>query len=159
MRQYCEASITISATPDEVWKVISDVTRVGEWSGECRGCAWLGGAAAPAPGVRFRGRNHRGGFRWSRVNEVVRADAPTLLVWRTVVRFPYPDSIEWQLRITEAEEGSTVNESFRVLHIPKLMEWMVGLALPAHRDRSQDLGDDLNRLKVVVESSSVESGR
>ena len=40
-----------------MWEVVRDVGRVGEWSHECTGIAWLGGATGAAPGARFRGRN------------------------------------------------------------------------------------------------------
>ena len=152
MRRTCEASIDIDAPAAAVWGVVADVTRVGEWSGECRGCAWVGTATTPAPGGRFRGRNRRGAFRWSRVNEFVEVDEPQTLVWRTLRRFPYPDSVEWRLALTDVGGLTRVTESFAVLQVPKVMELAVGVAVPAHRDRTQDLADDLARLKRVVES-------
>ncbi len=151
MRRTCEASVVIGAPPVKIWRVVADVTRVGEWSGECRGGAWVGGATAPAAGARFRGRNRRGGVRWTRLNEVVRAEAPHTLVWRTVARPPYPDSVEWQLSLAPVAGGTLVTESFNVLHIPRVMEWGIGIVMPAHRDRSGDLADDLGRLKALVE--------
>ena len=157
MRRECEASVTIAAPPEAVWSVIADVTRVAEWSGECRGCVWLDGAVAPVEGARFRGRNRRGGFRWARLNEVVRAERPHELVWRTVPSGPYPDSVEWRLSLVEDGSGVRVSESFRVVRLPRVMEWLVGLAVPAHRDRTQDLFDDLERLKVVVEAEAQSS--
>jgi hypothetical protein len=40
--------------------MVSDVTRMGEWSPETRSCRWLDGATGPAVGARFRGVNaHR----------------------------------------------------------------------------------------------------
>jgi uncharacterized protein YndB with AHSA1/START domain len=152
MRRKCEASVVVAASPDAVWTVISDVTRVGEWSGECRGCVWESGAAAPAPGARFRGRNRRGGFRWTRVNEVTLVHRPHTLVWRTIARRPYPDSVEWRVVLDDEGASTRVSESFEVLNMPRLMEWFLWLALPAHRDRTADLVEDLGRLKVVVES-------
>lgn len=151
MRRNCEARTTIAASPEAVWSVVSDVTRTGEWSGECRACEWLGGANTPAPGNQFRGRNRRGGIRWARVNEVFVADRPRTLVWRTVRRFPYLDSVEWCVRLDEDGAGTRVSESFQVLRIPRLMEWSLWLVMPAHRDRTLDLVDDLARLKAVVE--------
>jgi hypothetical protein len=152
VRHSCEASITIAAAPESVWSVVADVTRVGEWSGECRGCEWVYPETQLAPGVRFRGRNRRGGFGWTRLNEVVVADRPRAIVWRTVARFPYPDSVEWHVRLDPADGGTRVTQGFDVLHIPRVMEWGVGIAMPAHRDRSADLADDLARLKDLVES-------
>jgi uncharacterized protein YndB with AHSA1/START domain len=151
MRRECEASIAIAAPPGAVWSVIADVTRVGEWSGECRGCAWVGESDAPVPGARFRGRNRRGGLRWTRLNEIVAVDEPYEMVWRTIPSGPYPDSVEWRLRLREDAAGTVVSESFRVLQIPSLMEWAIGVAMPAHRDRTADLADDLARLKSVIE--------
>ena len=50
------ASIHVSAQPDAVYALISDVTRMGEWSPETRSCEWLDGAS----GVRSepRGSGH-----------------------------------------------------------------------------------------------------
>jgi hypothetical protein len=86
VRRDCQARITIEAPVEDVWNVISDVTRVGEWSGECRRCEWVGDSARLAPGARFRGGNRRGWMRWARLNEVDVADAPNELV--AVVRPP-----------------------------------------------------------------------
>lgn len=152
VRRKCDASIRVDASPDAVWDVISDVTRIGEWSGECQECAWNDGARMPTPGVRFRGHNRRGGFRWTRINEVVLAERPRTLVWRTMPRAPYPDSVEWSIRLVEDGTGTRVSESFEVLKLPRLMEGWLWLLLPSHRDRTADLGADLARLKGVVES-------
>jgi uncharacterized protein YndB with AHSA1/START domain len=156
MRRGCRASVTIEAPAEAVWEVVSDVTRVGEWSGECHGCAWEQGSLGAVRGARFRGRNRRGGFRWTRLNEVTDVDPPRRLKWRTVPRFPYPDSVQWELSLLETDSGTTVTESFEVVKIPKVMEWGIGVAMPAHRDRSADLGEDLLRLKKVVESARTE---
>jgi|ERR1017187_1939740 hypothetical protein len=154
MRRKCEATISVDASPEAIWAVISDVTRTGEWSGECQGGIWVGDATAPAPGVRFRGRNRRGRFRWTRLNEVIEAQPPRTLVWRTLRRAPYPDSVEW--RLTLAQEGDTtrVDESFQVLKLPRVMEASLWLLMPSHRDRTSDLAEDLNRLKALVESEA-----
>ena len=152
MRRHCEATTIMAAPPDTVWTIVSDVTRTGEWSGECRGCEWVGNVELPVAGARFRGRNRRGGFRWARLNEVIEAERPRTLVWRTVVRFPYLDSVEWRVSLDGAGTGTRVSESFQVLKLPRPMEWLLWVAMPAHRDRTVDLAEDLARLKVVVES-------
>ncbi len=154
MRRNCQARVTVDAPVDAVWGLVSDVTRVGEWSGECRGCVWADGADTAVRGARFRGRNRRGGLRWTRLNEVTDVEVPHRLGWRTVTRFPYPDSVEWELRLTETREGTEVVESFRVVKLPRVMEWLIGIFMPAHRDRSTDLAEDLARLKEVVESAA-----
>jgi uncharacterized protein YndB with AHSA1/START domain len=154
MRRSCEASVVIDAAVDAVWNVVSDVTRVGEWSGECQGCAWVGGAASPEPGARFQGRNRRGSMRWTRVNEVVTVEPPHALVWRTLARFPYLDSTEWQLRLSADGSATRVLERFEILRLSKAMEGLFNILMPAHRDRTADLAADLGRLKSLVEAGS-----
>jgi hypothetical protein len=62
-------------TPDEVWAMVSDVTRTGEWSPENTGGRWLGAATGPAEGARFQGSNRNGIFHW-RTTAVVIAAVP-----------------------------------------------------------------------------------
>ena len=52
--------VTVDAGIDEVWDVVRDPTRVGEWSHECVGAAWIGDADRAVPGARFRGRRPDG---------------------------------------------------------------------------------------------------
>ncbi|MGH8994617.1 MAG: SRPBCC family protein [Acidimicrobiales bacterium] len=152
MQRECEASVVVHAPPEAVWSVISDVTRVGEWSGECRGGAWIPPSNEASVGARFRGRNRRGGMRWTRVNEVLQADRPGHFRWKTVKAGPYPDSVEWAVALEAVEGGTKVTEGFRVVVLPRWMEAAIGIAMPAHKDRTQDLADDLGRLKALVES-------
>jgi uncharacterized protein YndB with AHSA1/START domain len=58
------ARIEIAATPEQVYRLITDITRMGEWSPECYRCKWLSGSGAAVPGARFRGYNKLGPFRW-----------------------------------------------------------------------------------------------
>ena len=58
----------MTATPDEVWALVSDVTRIGTFSPETFEAEWLDGATGPAVGARFRGhvkRNGRGPVYWT----------------------------------------------------------------------------------------------
>ena len=86
----------VAAPPSAVWAVVSDVTRVGEWSAECVGAQWLDGASAAVPGVRFRGRNRAGRSRWTRTCEVLAVDPGRELVWQTVPGTLIRDSTEWR---------------------------------------------------------------
>src|SRR5437868_738521 len=69
-----EARVRIAATPEVVYDLISDVTRMGEWSPECVACEWIDGATGPSVGARFRGQNRHGLARWSNKPRVVVAD-------------------------------------------------------------------------------------
>ena len=63
-----EVTLTIAASPEEVWDLVSDVTRIGEFSPETFEAAWTHGATGPAVGARFKGhvkRNGVGPTYWS----------------------------------------------------------------------------------------------
>jgi hypothetical protein len=64
----------INAPADALYDMVSDVTRMGEWSPETTSCRWLGDDRGPAVGARFRGVNRIGWRRWSTTCTVVAAD-------------------------------------------------------------------------------------
>ena len=54
------ATVEISAAPERVYELVSDITRMGEWSPECVRCSWTKGASGPAVGARFKAANKGG---------------------------------------------------------------------------------------------------
>jgi uncharacterized protein YndB with AHSA1/START domain len=150
----CEASIVVDAAVEAVWALVSDVTRTGEWSVECRGAEWIDGATGPVKGARFRGRNRRNATRWSRVCEVLEVDAPQRLTWRTVPTRLLPDSTRWEFELAPAGSGTKLTERMQVLQIPGLYDRLFAAMLPAHRDRTADLEADLGRIKARLEANA-----
>ena len=117
---------------------------------------WLDGATAAAPGVRFRGENRAGLFRWRRTNEVIAADPEHRLVWRTVPTLLYPDSTEWRIELEPVDSGTRVVQSFDVLRETKLLSFSYSVLVPSHRPRNNsELGDDLRRLGRVATGAAV----
>ncbi len=143
-------TVVVDAAVQDVWRVISDVRRTGEWSHECRSGEWLGGADAAAPGVRFRGRNRSRWVRWTRTCEIVAVDAPSELVWRTVPTRPYPDSTEWRIRLAPEGRGTRIMQSFLQVRTPGLLDPVYALVIPDHRDRDARLAGDLARIGVLA---------
>lgn len=85
------ASVTVDATPDEVYAAVSDVTRTGEWSPICRECTWEDGAG-PQVGAWFTGRNEVPGRTWETRSQVVAAEPGREFAWQvggTLVRWGY----------------------------------------------------------------------
>ena len=148
-----QCQVTVDADLDAVWDVVRDVTRVGEWSHECVGVAWLDGATAVTPGARFRGRNKQGVFRWGRVCEIVTAK-PYEMVWRTVPSALYPDSTEWKISLQATGNTTEIEQSFRVVRCPKALALAYGILLPAHRERTAALVEDLRRLGALAVRSN-----
>jgi hypothetical protein len=52
-----EATVTIAAAPDAVWRVVSDIQLPARFSSEFLGAEWLDGVSTPAIGARFVGHN------------------------------------------------------------------------------------------------------
>lgn len=142
--------VVVDATVEEVWQVVSDVTRVGEWSHECHTARWLDGADAPAPGVRFRGRNRTGWARWGRTCEIVALDPPRVVVWRTIPTLLFPDSTEWRIELSASAGLTMITQSFTVLRAPWLLDRLYATLLPSHQDRDARLADDLVRIGEVA---------
>jgi uncharacterized protein YndB with AHSA1/START domain len=138
--------VTVDASPEQVWAVISDVTRIGEWSHEAQSNVWLDGAVAAAPGVRFRGQNRQGRSRWSRTCEVVRVDDGLAIAWRTVPSRLYRDSSLWTYELEPAGAGTLIRQRFEILQIAPFFDWLYYRVVPAHRDRSAALEGDVRRL-------------
>ena len=61
----------VNAPVDRVFAMVSDLTRMGEWSPENNGGEWVKGATGPAVGAVFKGRNSNGKKSWSTVVEVL----------------------------------------------------------------------------------------
>ena len=83
MSDSVEVTATIAAPPQTVYALISDLTRMGEWSPETTGVTWLGGATEPHVGARFRGANRNGLRRWSTICTVVAAEPGRELAWES----------------------------------------------------------------------------
>jgi hemerythrin-like domain-containing protein len=155
VQKHGRTEVVVDADAEAVWEVVLDIPRTGEWSHECVSCELLGGATRVGPGVRFRGRNRQGSFRWGRVCEVVSTDHHEL-VWRTVPTTLYPDSTEWAIRVTPVDGGTRIEQRFDVVRAPKVLDVVYGLVLPAHRDRTDALAQDLERLAALARSPARE---
>ncbi|HEV7826851.1 MAG TPA: SRPBCC family protein [Mycobacteriales bacterium] len=108
-----EVSTYVDASPDRLWALIGDPTRMGEWSPECRRVVWTGGATAPAVGARFTGYNRIGWRRWSTTGTVAVHEPDREVAW-DVTLGPLPVA-RWGYRIEPAGEaggGSTLVEYF-----------------------------------------------
>lgn len=115
----------IAAPPDTVWGLISDVTRMGEWSPENVGGVWVKGATGPAVGARFKGKNARGKKSWSSDCEVTECEPGARFAFR-VTAGPLAVAT-WAYSVSETPTGCHVTESWTdargriVTHAGKLL--------------------------------------
>jgi ribosome-associated toxin RatA of RatAB toxin-antitoxin module len=61
----------INADPVELYGLVSDIGRMGEWSPETEACVWSSGSTGPVVGARFKGTNRNGKKQWSTGCKVV----------------------------------------------------------------------------------------
>ena len=117
-------TVHIDAPPAEVWSLVSDVTRIGEFSPETFEAEWLEGATGPEVGARFRGhvkRNGRGPTYWSECT-VTEVEPERHFEFGVG---PNGKTINtWGYRLEPAGEGTDVTEYFRLTPIlPIRLYW------------------------------------
>lgn len=148
-----EVSVRIAAPPDEVFALVSDVTRIGEFSPETFEGQWLDGATGPAVGVRFRGhvkRNGRGPIYWTTCTVVEcepgRAFGFTVGVGGRPVN-------TWRYRLRPDGDGTVVTEMFELADtLPTRLYW--ALAGPwRSRTNTRGMQQTLERIKNVAEGT------
>ena len=52
-------TLHIDSPPDKIWRLVSDITKMGEYSPEVIEAEWIDGATGPAVGARYRGHVKR----------------------------------------------------------------------------------------------------
>ena len=73
-------SIVVARPPHEVYELVADITRMGEYSPICKECWWDEGDG-PQVGAHFTGRNVLPERTWETRSEVVAADPGREFAW------------------------------------------------------------------------------
>ncbi|WP_222264618.1 SRPBCC family protein [Modestobacter marinus] len=102
-------SIVVRASPEEVYDLVSDVTRTGEWSPVCRGCWWDEGASGQV-GDWFTGRNELPDRTWETRSQVVAADRGREFAWLVGGR-----NTRWGYTLEPVDGGTRLTESWEFL--------------------------------------------
>ena len=110
-------SLYIAVPAELAWELVSDITRIEEFSPETFEAQWLAGASGPAAGARFRGhvrRNGRGPVYWTTCTVVV-SDPGREFAF--TVAMPGGKTVNtWRYRIEPSAGGCDVTESFELAH-------------------------------------------
>ena len=96
---YDEVSRQIAATPERVWSLVADVTRMSEWSPVIARCDWVGDASGPAVAAPFVGHNRQIGARWSRKCAITACEPGRELAFETYFRGA--PSTRWSYRFED----------------------------------------------------------
>ena len=150
------ATIHIDAAPEKVYALVSDITRMCEWSPETIKTEWLDGVTGPTVGARFKGTNKNGIFRWSNKPRVLAADEGREFAFVTEMRGN--DQTKWSYQFEPDGGGTKVTESFEMMSdVPGVITF-VERHFMRIKDRKAQLERDmeatLQRIKAAVEGSA-----
>lgn len=152
IRHHQEA-VTVDASAESVYDVVSDITRTGEWSPVCTSCWWDDETDAGQVGAWFTGRNELPNRTWETRSQVVVAERGREFAWVVGGRF-----VRWAFVLTPAERGTTLTESWEFLPGGIAMfEEKYGAQAPAQiADRTQQALDGIPKtlaaVKRIIES-------
>jgi uncharacterized protein YndB with AHSA1/START domain len=147
-------STEIAASPETVYALVSDITRMGEWSPECVRCRWTKDATGPAVGARFKARNKGGrGPAWFNTPTVTVADPGREFAFNRAG--PGIGSYTWRYVMEPIGTGTRLTESFDAERpINAVMSWITE-KWTGSSDRDADLRrgmtTTLGRIKTVAE--------
>ncbi len=153
-----KGSVTVhfAAPPGPVWDLVSDITRIGEFSPETFEARWLTGPRpAPQAGARFRGhvrRNGRGPVYWTTCT-VVASDPGREFAF--AVHGPGESIVNtWRYQLDPAGGGTDVTESFELPdRLPFRLYW--GLAGRGRmRTNLAGMRVTLEKMKAIVENEA-----
>jgi uncharacterized protein YndB with AHSA1/START domain len=154
MTDQVSVSQEIAASPAHVWEMVSDVTRMGEWSPENVGGVWLGDATAPQPGAKFRGTNRIRRRKWKTVGTVVDADPGRRFSFRVATMGI--KVAEWSYTFEPTATGCRVTETWtdqRPGFFKPIAHLATGVGDRASHNRS-GMTQTLERLAAAAESGS-----
>ena len=102
-----EESIVITASAEDVWALISDLKRMGEWSPQCKKMIIRGGAVGL--GTKTININRRGPLVWPTTSKVVRFAPNRELAFRVA-----ENRTVWSYTIEPTDNGVTLIEKREV---------------------------------------------
>lgn len=143
----------MSATPDRVWALVSDVTRIGEFSPETFEARWTRGSTGPAVGATFSGHVRRNGIGptyWTPCT-VIRCEP--LRVFEFSVGTERVTVNNWGYRIEpDGDDGSVVTEYFRLEpSVPVRAYWLL-FGRARRRTNERGMRQTLERMRAVLVS-------
>ncbi|MGQ0847268.1 MAG: SRPBCC family protein [Sporichthyaceae bacterium] len=146
-------TVTMNAPPEKVWALITDVTRIGEFSPETLEGRWIGGATGPAVDARFQGhvkRNGRGPMYWTTCRVVV-CEPNRQFVFAVEAGGKAVNT--WGYRLEPNGAGTSVTEFYRLTPaLPLRLYWVLLGPLRSKTNRA-GMRTTLDRIKAVVESA------
>ena len=152
MKNRVKTNRRISATPQEVWEIISDLESMGNLSPENSGGRWGKGVTGVEKGAIFRGKNKNGFRQWSTKVLITECEPPKNLSFS--LRVGGKDWCEWSYQIDAVEDGCVVTESWTDMRT-KLQEkigWLVSRVSDRASHNLKNMEATLENLALRAES-------
>ena len=146
-------TVTMAAPPAAVWALVTDVTRIGEFSPETLEWRWINGATGPAVGAKFQGhvkRNGRGPMYWTTCR-VVECEPERAFAFLVEAPGTSAGVNTWRYALRPTDAGTEVTESFTLT--PSIFIKVYWTLFGALRTKTNVRGmrETLERIKAVVE--------
>jgi uncharacterized protein YndB with AHSA1/START domain len=148
-------TVHIDAPPEKVWQLVSDITKMGDYSPEVVEAEWIDGATGPAVGARYRGhvkRNENWPFLYWTTCEITKCKPGEIFEFAVIMRDQPVNTWCYEFR-TSDNGGTNATESFELVDNVLTKIWHpLGGFLRERRNR-RDMLRTLERVKAVAESS------
>jgi uncharacterized protein YndB with AHSA1/START domain len=150
-------TVHMSASPEKIWALVSDVTKIGRYSPETFEAEWVDGATGPAVGAEFRGhvkRNEKGPIYWT--NCTVIASTPGR-------EFAFSAGMgdkrlnTWRYTLEPSGDGTDVTESFQLADNLLLNFYWAVLGWSRGKTNRNGMQQTLERIKAEAESEAAPS--
>lgn len=146
-----EVTVQIEAPPEQVWALVSDVTRIGEFSPETVAGRWTGGSTGPEVGATFAGkvvRNGVGPTYWAPCR-VTRSEPSRRFEFAVGTTSRTINS--WGYRLQPSGTGTQVTEYYRLEPTwPVRLYWAL-LGRLRSRTNRRGMATTLERMRQVLE--------
>jgi uncharacterized protein YndB with AHSA1/START domain len=148
------ATVQMNASPEEVWKVVSDLARMPEFSPELRKAFVVG---RPGVGANIIGINRRKAVVWPTTSKVVRWEPGQAVAWKT-----RESGATWVYELEATATGTAVTGR-RVL--PKftigtaLLGPVIGGAQGHDAELAEGIRTTLERIRETVEAGARQPDR
>jgi len=141
----------MDAAPEQVWALVSDVTRIGEFSPETFAAQWTRGSTGPEEGAYFKGhvkRNGVGPTYWSpcQVTACVPGEVFEFAVGTDGTKLTH-----WGYRLEADGTGTKVTEYYRLEPVFYLRAYWALMGKLRGRTNENGMRTTLERMKEVVE--------
>lgn len=148
-------STEVAASPAQVWAVVADVRRTGEWSPECVAVTPLGPVRR---GTFMLGRNRRGRVHWATLSRIDVYEPGTAIGWTVLT-----NRSRWRYDLRPVVGGTAVVQTRRTPRgEARFALWFTRRFLDGQARHDDELeggmAAGLERIRAIVAGSSSPSG-